>query len=861
MLNRFKEERERLHREWSEGQVTSCAGFTHAYSDVVDEFILSLCGSGWDGVAPEDVAVVALGGYGRQEMFPCSDVDLMVLYSPAAKKKITDVADALFYPLWDSGVELGHGVRTVKESIAHAKEEYFFQVALLDARLLYGSQKLFDKLHKAFQSKFAAGNREGFVRQMKAFRESRLARYGSDAWLLEPHIKDGRGGMRDFQAMLWTGQVVFGLRGLEEFENGGLLLSSERENLANAETFLCRLRCNAHYLSGRKTDLLYFEQQSELAGLLGYTDSDGGRAVELFMADVYGALETIHGAANLFFEHVDDVLGLIERSGRAADKVLEKGVEIKGGRIQLTASQEQVKKKPQLLIRVYLAMARTGLPMHHRTRQLVTRMLPVFGDKERHSPRLAKAFFACMMEAKDVLSVLVTMLETGLLDKIIPEFTRIHRLAQYDLYHIYTVDRHSLQAVSEVHATLTGLQALNLTEKLAEPKVLYLAALLHDIGKGSGRDHSIEGAGVARDIAKRLNFTPEEVDDLDFLIRYHLFMPESAMRRDLDDPEFIERCAELIGTPDRLAMLYCLSVADSRATGPSAWSDWKATLLEEMYLRVGSVLSGGAVSLGADRDEEGVEWLRGQLTEALGDESVRMPVASLSSDYISTFSTGVVISHLRAHRDNYQRIRQRSFVSAEPEEKGWEVLIMAADAHGVLAKICGLLTLHGLSVSRARIFTWEDGTVVDVLDVMPPEGVMPEEVEWDTFSEQLDQVFSHRFPLAEKLYTMLEGARRKTLSKLVGEVRSRVMIDNTSSDKYSVIEVHAPDLPGQLYRLTQRLADLGLHIHRAYIATEVELLIDVFYVLDTSGNKVTDTALKEKIETMVLGDMGEREEE
>ncbi|MCK9175018.1 MAG: [protein-PII] uridylyltransferase [Desulforhopalus sp.] len=859
MLNRFKEQRERLHREWSEGQITSCAGFTHAYSDVVDEFILSLCASGWDGVASEDVAVVALGGYGRREMFPFSDVDLMVLYSPAAKEKITDVADTLFYPLWDSGVELGHGVRTVKESIAHAKKEYFFQVALLDARLLCGSQNLFNTLQETFRSKFTAGNREGFVRQMKAFRDSRLARYGSDGWLLEPHIKDGRGGMRDFQAMLWTGQVVFGLRGLEEFENGGLLLSSEREELADAESFLCRLRCHAHYLSRRKTDLLYFEQQSELAGLSGYTDSEGGRAVELFMADVYGALETIHRAANLFFEHVDDVLGLIDRSGRAADKVLETGIEIKGGRIQLTASSEQVKKKPQLLIRVYLAMARTGLPMHHRTRQLVTRMLPLFGDKERNSPRLAKAFFACMMEAKDVLSVLVTMLETGMLDRIIPEFTRIHRLAQYDLYHIYTVDRHSLQTVSELHAGFTGMQSLNLTEKLADPKVLYLAALLHDIGKGSGRDHSIEGAGIARSIGKRLNFTPEETDDLDFLIRYHLFMPESAMRRDLDDPEFIERCAKLIGTPDRLAMLYCLSIADSRATGPSAWSEWKARLLEEMYLRAGSALSAGA-PLGSDRDEEGVEWLRDQLTEALGDESVRMPAGLLSGDYISTFSTGVVISHLRAHRDNYQRIRQRSFISAEPEEKGWKVLIMTADAHGVLAKICGLLTLHGLTVSRARIFTWEDGTVVDVLDVMPPEGVMPEEVEWDAFGEQLDQVFSHRFPLAERLYTMLEDARRKTLSKLVGEVRSRVMIDNDSSDKYSVIEVHAPDLPGQLYRLTQRLADLGLHIHRAYIATEVELLIDVFYVLDAFGGKVTDTALKEKIETMVLEDMGDREE-
>ncbi len=850
MISEFRSERKKLEDLVKKGVADDA--LLHGYSRIVDGFIRTCFGKAEIDLYRENVALVALGGYGRKEFFPFSDIDLMILYRPAIKKHISVVADAILYPLWDTGLEVGHGVRTVSESIKHAREEYFFLVALLDARLVCGSSALFDELVFTYRKKFIDGHRESFVKKMKEHRESRRERFGSHSYLLEPHIKEGRGGMRDIQAMMWTASVVFGLKSLDDIHAAGLLVESEVHDFLEGRAMVNRLRSQLHLLGGRKSDQLYFEHQADLAELFGYKSDDGLRGVERFMRDVYGALRAVSVITDLFFDHVDEVLGLAAKRQVIADKVIEKGIEIKNGRVHLTVGRSQLLAKPLMLIRVFLAMSRTGLPMHHRTRKLVSSSLDLITDKMRTSPRTSKTFFVLLIEAKDLFAVLETMMETGVLAAYVPEFSRIDTLAQHDLYHIYTVDRHSLQAVEELHQLVKEWE--NVAHNVKWINVLYLAALLHDIGKGSGRDHSLEGEGVAVQIGRRFGFSQEECDCLGFLVRYHLFMPESALRRDLNDANFIKKCADTIGDVERLSMLYLLSAADSKATGPSAWSDWKATLMEEMYLKIIPYLDHGrhGVLDTAAHEEQGVEWLREQIRVQLeGERDLKIDPETLDGDYVLSFSPQDISSHIVTQRNKYTRIRQKSLIVASESEECWSLLIMTVDRPGLLAKICGVMALNSLTVIKAQIFTWPDGTVVDVIDVRPIDGLSFAEKDWRELNEQLDLAIAHRMGLSHRLYRKLSsGYGRKTL--MVGDVAPKVVIDNESSESFSVIETHAEDLPGQLYYITQAMADFGLNIHKAYIATEVEKLIDAFYVLDSNGQKLVAEEFRSEVTQGVL---------
>ena len=851
MISEFRAKRKALEESWAKGSGGDDLLLDHCR--MVDEYIIdSYKGSeipGCDG----RIALVALGGYGRKELFPYSDIDLMILYHPKVKKQISKVTDAVLYPLWDTGLEVGHGVRTIAESMRHAKEDYFFLVALLDARLIHGSQDLFDELLKAYRKRYVDGHREKFVEKMKEHRQSRRDRFGSHSYLLEPHVKEGRGGMRDIQAMMWTARVVFGLKSLRDIQGAGLLLDEETKEFLDARNMLVRLRCHLHFISNRKSDQLYFEQQEDVAEAFNYPANGVVRSVERFMRDLYSALQAISLTSDLFFDHVDEVLGLAGKKGKlVADRVLENGIEIRTGRIHLTASKSQILAKPQTLIRVFLAMARTGLPLHHRTRKVILGFVGLITDKERTSPRFAKSFFTLLVEAKDIALVLETMLETGVLAACVPEFSKITSLAQHDLYHIYTVDRHSLQAVAELHALVAVWTTV--VQNVEDMKVLYLAALLHDIGKGSGRDHSIEGAALAVEIGKRFCLTEKECSTLEFLVLYHLFIPENALRRDLNDAIFIKKCAETIGDLSRLSMLYLLSVADSKATGPSAWSDWKASLMEDLFLKVYPYLEHGrhGVQDVTAHEEQGVEWLREQVRVQLkGEEGLKVDLETLGADYILSFSPEAIAEHVLTQRDNFPRIRQKSLIVASRADESWSLLIMTKDRSGLLAKICGVMALNNLSVAKAQIFTWGDGTVVDVIDVHSTNGLSFAERDWQTLNDQLDLAIAHRMGLSHRLYSKLSSTYGRR-SQMVGDVTSKIVIDNESSDKYSVIEVYAADLPVQLYHITQALSDFGLNIHKAYIATEVEQLIDVFYVSDSEGGKIVDEEFKKEVTEGIL---------
>jgi len=788
----------------------------------------------------QGIALVALGGYGRQEIFPFSDVDLLLLYNPAVVDRLSETVEAVFYPLWDAGLEVGHSVRTVDECLTSAKEDFFFQVSLVDARFLAGEASLFATLQTRFRQEFIEGCRPQFIENMLAFRTKRHQNFGIQPYLLEPQIKENRGGFRDIQAMLWTAQMIFGLPDLAAMEEAGLLHNDERRLFEDAWDFLIRVRNRLHYLSTRKNDQLFFEHQEEIATAFDFKPADGLLAVERFMCELYRHMQTVAVTTDLFFEHVRETLSSLPTA--SPDRRLEPGIESRQGWLHLTDAT-QINKKPALLMRIFALSAKTGLPIHHRTKKLIKNSLHLIDSRWRRSKRLTRPFLDVLLHCGKSQHALNALLETGMLAAFIPEFAAVECLAQHDIYHVYTVDSHLMQTTAELHRLQT--EESRIFSSITTPHILFLAGLLHDIGKGEGGAHADRGARIAGPIAVRLGLTPDEQDTLVFLIRDHLFLSSTALRRDLEDENFILRCADRIRNPERLAMLYLLSIADARATGPTVWNDWKGALLLELYLKIAHTLNRGD-RLPPDRHDN-IAWLRRQVGELLDNGSDLDP-ALLPEDYLLSFTPAMIVEHIKRR----QALNKAELLLHAEEEKGhWALLILTKDRPGLLAKICGVLALHNLDVLAAQIFTWPDGTVVDQVEVIPTiEGNFTDQ-DWRGLEADLLAAINNRLGLAHRLHLKPAPLRRAT-PPAVARTRQKVLLDNDTSMESSIVEVFAAERPGLLYEITRTLADFGINIFRAKIAKEAEKVIAVFYVRNSDGSKIEDPALQEELRQGLL---------
>ena len=853
MTGTLRTRQQELAEQWRQG--LDGWELLHRHAELADAFIVEQFDRAQAaGEIPGQVAMVALGGYGRGELYPYSDIDLLLLHDQRAGEALQTAARALLYPLWDAGYEVGHSVRTVKEAVRFAREDFPFQVALLDARLVAGAAPLLEELRERYTTTILQGRRQQFVRAMEGWRAERRRRYGSHSFLLEPHIKEGTGGLRDIQAMHWVARGVFSLPDLEAVQGSGMLADTDRQAFERARSMLTRIRYGLHQLCRRKSDHLVLDYQEDLAAALGYEDSDGQRGVERFMREVYTHLQTVAVVTDLVFEPVLEILGMT--GAASGERRLERAIAVRGGTVRLTAPEE-LGQRPYLLMRLFLQAGRTGLPLHHRTRQAVTAHLHLVDDGFRESRRVARIFCELLTASNEVFPVLEAMLATGLLTRYLPEFAAVESLAQHDLYHLYTVDRHQLQTVAE----LSGLRR-DMAELCAEAgdlEVLFLAALPHDIGKGRQTDHSLLGAELVGAIGRRLQLSPTDCDLLAFLVRYHLYLPENGLRRDCTDREFIRQAAEVVGDVRRLTLLYLLTIADSRATGPSAWSNWKAGLVAELYLGVKTYLAAGGAAGDDHGESAGVRWLREQVMARLAGRTAAIDLATLPADYLLGFSPEEVVRHLGIHQEQAGRLRQQVLLFAEPGEHGWHLLIMGDDRPGLLAKFCGVLALHGLTVRSARIFTWPDGTVVDSLEVVPAALRDFDEMDWGRVERDLNLAINYRLDVGYRLQEKRQP-RPWGPARPVQQAQLRVVLDNQTSGRFTIVEVHAGDSPEILYQLAQTLADFDLTIHQARIATEVEQLIDVFYVRTATGGQLTDPEAMAALQAALLRLIGEEAE-
>jgi [protein-PII] uridylyltransferase len=825
MKEQIKAGREALQRLWQGG--LSGKPLLLRHTEIIDTNLAEhFAGLGEVG---EGIALVALGGYGRRELFPFSDLDLLLLHQPTRKPdQLKKAAESILYPLWDSGLEVGHSVRTVAACLADCGEDFHLQTALLDARFLAGNRKLLDELLDKYRHKYLDGHRQDFLKKIGASREERHHRFGLHSFQLEPNIKEGMGGFRDYQSMRWTAQVIFGLADPGAMAEAGLLRGDELHRLEGSYEQLIKVRNRLHYLSGRKNDQLFYEHQEEIATALGYRNSPGRLGVESFMQEMYGSLQTIAVITGIFFEHTAEI---VDRSqARTTPKKVDDELEIRHRHLSLI-DHEKLRRQPHLLLKIFSEAAARDLPIHYRTRQAIAANLDLVDDKFRNSRSLGREFRRIFASPGQPLEWLTAMLETGFLTAYLPEFLAIRALAQHDLYHIFTVDRHLLQAVAEIRNM--GHELPEIFASLASPEVLYLATLLHDLGKGRDQDHAKTGAALARQTAARLGLSEEELDDLEFLVRNHLFLSHMAQRRDLEDQGLIEHCLETIPTRSRLDMLYLLSIADARATGPAAWNDWKRALFQELYLKIRNGLEHNQAS---DRGlGQASQWMREQVAKLLGKPTPGI-IGELTDDYLTNFTPPEIVEHLRLRRELGER--QILTVSRDLGDH-WSILFISRDRTGLLARICGTLALHNLNVLAAKIHTWPDGTVVDLIEVQPAYDTGFASQEWPQLEQDLDLALANRLGLAHRL----ADKHRPGFSPKVGRQhrhhQTQVRFDNRSSETYTIIEIFADDQPALLYNITKTMADFEINIARALISTRREQLVDVFYVKDSAGAKIS----------------------
>ncbi|MEX2557594.1 MAG: [protein-PII] uridylyltransferase [Actinomycetota bacterium] len=794
-----------------------------------------------ESVAAEDrIALVALGGYGRGELCPHSDIDLMVLHT--GRGIAPEVGKRLFYELWDAGFKVGHAIRTVKDSLKLAAVNLEAETSFLDARPLAGDAELFEE--------FLAGalrqTRKRGAKFLDALREEaavRHAREGHATYLLEPNLKDGAGGLRDRSIVGWLARV---------FETSGDLAAVEESDFERAGEILFRTRNQLHYLTDRPTDVLLLSYQEQIAEALGYR-GNGRPGVDSFLRDLYAGARAIEFAASS---------ALAELSGRSGRKrshqVLSRGIALEDGLIRISERVSPA-ADPSLAMRAFAEAAAQGAPVAAETLTWLRREAEAGPAEYAWADETRRAFFRLLAAGSRASGPLEAMDQAGLLGRFLPEWEGVRCQPQHNVYHRFTVDVHLLTTVAQACALQDdgGDDPLphDVWRDLVDRDRVLLACLLHDIGKGSEEDHSILGETLARQICKRIGLPSETIEDVVWLVRHHLLLPDTATRRDTDDENLVVETAASVGDVERLKMLYIVSVADGRATGPTAWSPWKATLVGELFSKVMHVLERGEV---VGRDASDLLRLR---TTELRQGLARYPEAAVEAHlhkmpraYFLAFPTGELIRQFALMDTELAPSDVRAHWTPGEAPGIYELIVVARDRPGLFSKAAGALALNGINVLAAQIFTRADGIALEAFRV---EGTHEREVEpdrWARVEANLGRALAGRISLDLRLAEKRDAYERPSKGK---REPPRVVVDNRVSDFYTVVEVHATDRMGLLYAITRALADMELDIQSAKVATYADDVVDVFYVRDVDGQKVTDPEHMREIERTVLMRIGE----
>ncbi len=834
--------------------------FMERHSRLLDDFFWgsfenSLAGPMMDMIR-NPYAIIALGGYGRQEQCIHSDIDLLFLFKkqvpPAAEQLVREVV----YPLWDIGFDVGYATRSLKECLQIAGKDYEVLTSLLDARFICGASPLYSDLMESLRKRLLFRQADKLVHWLVETNYARHRRFGDSSYLLEPNLKEGQGGLRDYHTMLWIGIIKYDFAQPRDLEYQGLLSHYEYRRFRRALAFIWDVRSRLHEMTGRKCDQLHLEFQLKLARAMQFAAAGGQKPVERFLGRLHEAMDTIKEQYLMFLRET----GAPKRSraGRRSKKETGvAGLEVHRAALYF-AGAERILKDPVLLVKIFEESVRLKIPVSQESRRLVQEFSHLVDDGLRASPEMVWSFERILLAPAPVFNVLNAMLATGLLSRLIPGFADIVHRIQYNEYHIYPVDKHSLRTVQTLKRFGTDEDQSGeplcgqLFKKMKHRRLLIWAALLHDIGKGRpGGEHAESGAWIARKLLAEFGAKPEEAELVSDLVRDHLLLIKVATRRDLNNEETAISCARRIGDAERLKMLYLLTVADSVATGPKAWNDWTAVLLRELFLKVLTTLERG--ELASQEAVAMVERKRHQILNSSKDETDRRErealFAAMSPRYLLYMPTEFIDEHIALFR----RLGSRQFVWAVKKANGADtrtVIICGRDRPGLFSKIAGVFTLNGVDILDAQIFTWKNGIALDVFEVKPPPDQLFEEERWHRAEEQLGAALSGELDVAATLTERMREYRPRM--PRIADHPHRVAVDNESSSFFSIVEVVTYDFMGLLFSITDTLFRCGLDIWVAKIATRIDQVVDVFYVRDFYGQKVVEPEKVATIQKAIL---------
>ncbi len=805
----------------------------------------------------EKVALAAIGGYGRGPLAPYSDIDLLALVPYKRTARAEQIVEFLLYAMWDLGLKVGQAVRSPEDCVRLSKGDVLIRTSMMERRFLTGDAALYADFDKRFAKSVEAVDRRGFVEAKLAERDQRHKKVGDSRYMVEPNIKDGKGGFRDLQTLSWIAQALHGVGDVAAMVPLGLLRREEAARFAKANAFLWTVRCHLHFLTRRPEEKLTFDVQVEIAKRLGYTDHVGAVAVERFMKHYFLVAKDVGNLTRIFCAAFEaDSLGQprswLSRAGR--NKI--DGFSLEGARLNIVAP-DQFAKCPLDMIRLFATAQRGGYDIHPNALRAMTRNLSRIGPELRADPEANRLFLECILTGPGNREVSMRrMNDAGVLGRFIPDFGRVVAQMQFDMYHYYTVDEHTLNAVGILNRIETGEAAdkyplaCELAEQIASHRALCLAVFLHDIGKGRGGNHSDIGGTIAERLGPRLGLTAEETETAAWLVRWHLGMSGVTTRRDLEDPRTVADFAALVQSPERLKTLTILTAVDISAVGPGRWNNWKAGLIEDLYHRTAEALAG---SVGPTQGAERVSKVQAEVRALLSDWNDAEFAAFAAQGSRAYWMAFDAPTHARQAR--LVRAAERDGQALAIETRGdeqrdaTEVTIHTADHPGLFAALAGAFAMCGLSIVDAKIFTLGNGMALDVFWAQDISGDPLSNTKRARLLVMIERTLAGTPASPEELARL--KAKHTDRTKHF-QVTPRVLIDNEASSTHTIIEINGRDRPGFLYDVTRALTQLSLQIANAKISTYGHKVIDVFYVKDIFGLKITEAPKRKRIRDALL---------
>jgi [protein-PII] uridylyltransferase len=852
-----------LHTSGASGRAVN-----EAHSDLVDRLVRRLFDLseehyfGGGGGEPSELCVVAVGGYARREMSIHSDIDLLFLYGDELTPYVAAVAERVQYWLWDAQVTVGGATRNIDETVQLARADRSVCTSVLAPRFLVGSGVLFHRLNTVLHRRLLSRPVRFISELIEAVKE-RHGRFGESLYLLQPNVKEGAGGLRDFHASYWAMQASqSNARGREDFLHLGLLTEREVSAYFAALDFLWRIRNELHLITNRKHDQMGFHNQEQIAESFGYTADEGASGdlpVERFMRDYYIHARNVLNYSSLVTEQCLARVRQAPRSKRIQH--VEEGLRVVGGRLEIPHAR-QIQEDPKLLLKAFSVAQEHDVPLTRKAQRLVRECLHLIDEAFRSDPRAVEILLGILCARKRVTRTLIAMNEVGLLTRLLPEWEQIVCRWQHVMYHTYTVDVHSIFLVEELRRLAKGKydaempDVAELVRGVEDPTILYLGCLLHDLGKGLGGDHSVRGAERARSCLERMGMEGEDIERVTFLVEHHLLMSHLAQRRDLSDPKLIRDFARIARDRTNLRHLYLLTVADIRASSKTAWTSWKGRLLQELFERTSELLETDADGTGEATGliEQRVETRRSAAAAELGkqgveDVAVQQYFDMMPRRYFTAHGPQQIARHARVVLA-YEPQQLVSTAVRETRGGSSEFILCTQDVHGLYSNVTGVLTAHHMNILGAHVYTSTTGLALEVYRVTSPGGGEEERrIAWAGFERSLEQVLRGEISVEHLL-----ERRGRPVGAASGPSRKpeSVVITNDESDFYTIVDVTANDRLGLLHDLTRVIADHECEVYISKASSVLDQIADTFYIKDRKGRKLHDSDAVERLRSDLL---------